>query len=177
MEVEDESSDEDAPPRPIIVAAPAVEDIRGVFNAQPRFRDRVLSSAPGQFWPPGAVWGLDLPDLPGTRQERASLRIRRQPRVPPVICREPNPPGPLLWFCPCWVELPLPELIPKDAWYFDRNKRTFTPSTWFVPIWGDENAPGDDPCKVVMVYWFEGRYRYLQYTVRYEWGVLALEGA
>ena len=131
---------------------PSIERLRGVFESELRARGGILKDAPGT-WRAGGWWGLDLPDAPGTRAERrrAQTQLRRQPQVPLVA--QGTPPGPRYWWCPGWVELPLEEQIPRDAWFFPKNVKKYTPDTWFVPLWSPSKQPGkDDPDCVQMVW-------------------------
>ena len=148
-----------APRRRHFVCPPDLEDVRQVFHAHPPSRVQVLRDAPGAWNPPGAVFGLDLYDGPGTLQsrQRSGNRMRRQPRVPVIPAG--TPPGPRVWYCPGWLELPMPDRIPLDGWYFDRCPRNYTPAIWFQGIW-DEGVPGeDDPTRVAMVWIHAGRAR------------------
>ena len=112
----------------------------------------ILKDAPGE-WRAGGWCGLDLPDAPGTREERRrpQIQLRRQPQVP--LVPQGAPPGPRYWWCPGWLELPLEEQIPRDAWFFPKNVQKYVPDTWFVPLWSPSKQSGkDDPDCVQMVW-------------------------
>ena len=117
-----------------------------------RARGGILKDAPGE-WRAGGWCGLDLPDAPGTREERRrpQIQLRRQPQVP--LVPQGAPPGPRYWWCPGWLELPLEDQIPRDAWFFPKNVQKYVPDIWFVPLWSPSKQSGkDDPDCVQMVW-------------------------
>ena len=196
-----------------VVDPPDLEQLRGVFEAQPVSRLVVLKPVPGDWWP-GGWYGLDLPDCPGTREERAQYsctgmgavrhgqkpQVRRQPAAP--LVPEGAEPGRRFWWCPGWLELPMRDVIPRDAWFFPRNPKLRTPDIWFVPHWSESKQPGEDDPDFVQMLWRDGHIaerpghkggpsgkgergrrcgklrvpRYILYNVQVEWGVLGLAG-
>ena len=140
--------------------------LRTVFEGLPVSRLVRLEDAPGN-WVAGAWYGLDLPNSPGTREqrsrlacvgrtisERARLHVRREPR-PPVV-PEGAAPGRRFWWCPGWLELPLEEEIPLDAWFFPKNAKRYTPDIWFVPHWSESKQPGEHDPDYVQMLWRDG---------------------
>eukprot|EP00959_Pyramimonas_sp_CCMP1952_P031955 670741-Pyramimonas_sp.AAC.1 len=103
--------------------------LEGVRAAWRRVGQIAWFDFPGQ-WQAGSIGGLDLPDWPGSRWERCRQRsqlLRRlDPRVPAQFQQEE---GPRPWWAPGWLDLPLPEEAPHDAWYFrGRPERGVPPS-------------------------------------------------
>ena len=106
-------------------------------------------------WPPGVVAGLDLGDCPGnraSRNRRPGAPLRRQPALPLMVPGTPE--GPRFWWAPCWVELPLPEQQPLDAWFFPALRGT--PATWWIPLYADVDALREEvDCDAVAMVWLD----------------------
>ena len=117
------------------MAPPSLDAIRAAYGAFP---------VPDPLARPGRddldeVIGMDLPDRRG--------RPARRP--PPEL--PPRPPSAWPWWAPAWLELPLPECCPPDAWYFRgwESRHGVVPHTWFVPV---GNTTDVDPIAILMLW-------------------------
>ena len=124
------------------MAPPPLDAVRAAFA-----RGYDALARPGRAANADVVVGLDLPDRGG----------RAAGRPPPAI--PPAPPSEWPWWAPAWLELPLPQECPQDAWLFGGGEAVLghVPCTWFVPVWdGPRGGRREyDPYAVAML-WVEG---------------------
>ena len=159
---------------------PLLSSVRRVRVAAGRGQTLAVTEWPGR-WRRGAVAGLDLGDLPGDRHSRYAKTVRgpdgviwddprrrnRNYPVPPML-RQPKAPeiptdtpeGPREFWHPMFLELPMYNMVPKDAWWFPAQRGRGVPSCWFVPHFVIGTAPGfGDPQVVYLVWIHSGRVR------------------
>ena len=109
-------------------------------------------------WPGDAnfrLYGLDLWNCPWRRSEGRVCYDRQGlvSRVPACPGMPPRPPAAWATWAPAWLELPLPEKIPRDFWYVPEQADRDLPQMWFCPLWHPASRPRVDDPEAVCMLW------------------------